>query len=407
MSRGRAGLCRAGAGVAAIVFVVACRGSGARGARTIATPQAAAANPAAVGKMIQGVQAAKDGQRDRAVATLREAIRIDGSLWEARYDLGVLLMEAGDLAGAEQELTTAASLSPDWEDGAIALAEARRLRGEHRSAADGLSEFVRLHGNALEARMLLVAVLRDSGQIDQAIAEAREVLVRKPGDATALAELALSHLAKGEREAAELVGKQALDANPSSAVTHRVMGLLSLAKGDDANAFAEFRKAAQADPRDTTSRKNMGVVLLKAGAYTKAAEQYREIMKVSPDDRGAMLGLAAALRGESDSNHPRKLDEARELLERILASDEHNTDALFNLGVLYADFLKRPPEAANYFTRFLADAPADHPLRPEAHRYVSAAAANAPPPPQPPPPPAPATPTTAAPAPPAAARPPK
>jgi tetratricopeptide (TPR) repeat protein len=386
--------------VAAIVFVVACRGGAARGDRTTAAPQSTAADPAAVGKMIQGVQAAKDGQRDRAVAALREAIRIDGNLWEARYDLGVLLTEGGDLAGAEQELMTAARLSPDWEDGAIALAEARRLRGEHRSAADGLSEFVRLHSNALEARMLLVAVLRDSGQIDKAIAEAREMLVRKPGDATALAELALSHLAKGEREAAELVGKQALEANPSSAVTHRVMGLLSLAKGDDANAFAEFRKAAQADPRDTTSRKNMGVVLLKAGAYAKAEEQYREIMKVSPDDRGAMLGLAAALRGESDANHLRKLDEARELLERILVSDEHNTDALFNLGVLYADFLKKPAEAATYFTRFLADAPADHPLRPEAHRYVSAAAANAPPPP-----PVPATPTTAPPAPSPAARP--
>jgi len=336
-----------------------------------------------VGKMIQGVQAAKEGQRDRAVAALRDAIRIDASLWEARYDLGVLLTSAGDLAGAEQELTAAAKLSPDSQEGATALAEARRLRGEYRLAADGLNDFVRLHANALEARMLLVAVLRDSGQMDKAIGEAREVLVRKPGDSTALAELALSHLAKGEREAAELVGKQALDANPNSAVTHRVMGLLSLARGDDANAFAEFRKAAQADPRDTTSRKNMGVVLLRAGAYAKAEEQYREILKVSPDDRGGMLGLAAALRGESDSTHLHRLEEARELLEKVLASDGHDTSALFNMGVLYADFLKKPSEAAAYFTRFLADAPADHPLRPEAHRYVSAAAANLPPPPVP------------------------
>ena len=126
------------------------------------------------------------------------------------------------------------------------------------------------HPNALDARTLYVASLRESGQIDKAIAEAREVLVRKPADATALAELALSRLTKGEKVAAALLAKQALDSNPNSAVAHRATGLLDLANGDDAEAFAEFRKASQADPHDTTSRLNMGVVLLKAGAYAKA-----------------------------------------------------------------------------------------------------------------------------------------
>ena len=49
-------------------------------------------------------------------------------------------------------------------------------------------------------RALYVTALRDSGQLDLAMKQAREVLVRRPGDATALAELALVHLAKGERD---------------------------------------------------------------------------------------------------------------------------------------------------------------------------------------------------------------
>jgi tetratricopeptide (TPR) repeat protein len=218
------------------------------------------------------------------------------------------------------------------------------------------------------------------------------VLVRKPADATALAELALSHLAKGEKEAAALLSKQALDASPNSAVAHRATGLLDLSNGDDAEAFAEFRKASQADPHDTTSRLNMGVVLLKAGAYARAEEQYREILKVSPDDVEAQVGLAAALRGEADAQHPQKLDEARGLLEKALAANPHDTSAEFNLGVLYADFLKRPADAGPLFKRFLSDAPSDHPLRAEAEKYVSASAANAPPPPPPSGPPKPAPP---------------
>jgi Flp pilus assembly protein TadD len=358
--------------------LASCGGAKARTATATAAPQVPLANPVAVDKMLQGARAAKDGQRDRAASALREAIQIDPNLWEARYDLGVVLIGTGDLAGAETELTSAAKLAPDAQEVAVALAEARRRRGEHRAGAEGLGDFVRTHPNALDARILYVAALRDSGQIDKAITEAREVLVRKPGDAAALAELALSHLSKGEKEAADLLAKQALEANPNSALSHRAMGLLNLAKGDDAGAFAEFRKASQADPRDTISRLNMGVVLLRAGGYAKAEEQYREILKVSPDDHGAQVGLAAALRGQADAQHAHKLEEARALLERVLDSDAHDTSALFNLGVLYADFLKKPSVAAPYFKRFLADAAADHPLRAEAERFVSAASASDP-----------------------------
>jgi hypothetical protein len=46
--------------------------------------------------------------------------------------------------------------------------------------------------------------------------------------------------------------------------------------------------------------------------------------------------------------------------------------ALFNLAVLYADFLKRPADAKTYFARFLYDAPSDHPGRAEAERYLGA-----------------------------------
>ncbi len=122
----------------------------------------------------------------------------------------------------------------------------------------------------------------------------------------------------------------------------------------------------------------MGVVLLKAGVYAKAADQYRDILKLAPDDVDAQLGLAAALRGEADASHAQGLDQARAILEKVVAANPHQTRALFNLGVLYADFLKKPSDAAGYFQRFLADASSDDPLRADADRYISAASASAP-----------------------------
>jgi tetratricopeptide (TPR) repeat protein len=372
---------------AASLALVACGG----GAVVAKAPVAATtalppANPQAVGKMVQGVQAAKDGSRDRAIALLREAIVLDRGLWEAHYDLGVVLVGAGDLAGAEDELRTASKLAPDAEEVVIALGELRRRRGENKDAADGLGDFLQDHPNAIDARILDVTALRDSGQLDLALKQAQEVLVRKPGDAGALAELALTHLAKGERDTASLLAKQALDANPKSAPAERATGLIALGAGDDAAAFAAFSKAAQLDPQDTTARLNMGAVLLRAGAYAKASDQYRAILQVSSDDASAQVGLAAALRGEADPQHPKKLEEARVLLEKVLERDPHNVAALFNLGILQADFLKHVVEARPYFQRFLDDAPSGHPARADAERHVAQANAASPPPP-----PAPAT----------------
>jgi tetratricopeptide (TPR) repeat protein len=332
------------------------------------------ANPVAIAKMVQGVIAAKDPNgTEQAIQLLREAVALDPYLWEARYDLGVVLSRAGDLAGAEDALATAAKSDEGAEEVALALAEVRQRRGEHKAAADGLGDFVEAHPQALAARTLYVACLRDAGQIDKAIREAREVLVHKPGDASALAELALSHLAKGERDEASLLAKQALDSDAHSAVAERATGMIALSRGDDATAFLSFSKATQADPKDTTARLNMGSVLLRAGAYAKAAEQFRAILQVLPDDSDAILGLACALKGEGAQakDGAPKVQEARTLLEKLLTRSPHNVGALFNLGVLYADVLKRPDDARSLFQRFLSDAPTDHPARAEASRYIA------------------------------------
>jgi tetratricopeptide (TPR) repeat protein len=356
--------------VVVALCVSACGGSK---KKAVVAPPTNAVVPAAASKMISGVEFAKTPSgRDRALALLREAIVIDARLWEAHYNLGILLAQSGDLAEAAPSLERAAQLAPGAEEVATALGQVRRRRGEHRKAADGLQVFVEQHPDAKEARALYVVALRDSGQIDAAIAQARDALRRKAGDATALADLALSELAKGERDTAELLVKEAISSNKESAIAHRTAGLIALAKGDDAGAFSSFLKASHLDPKDTTARLNVGTVLLRAGVYAKAEEQFRAVLKVVPDDVDASIGLAAALRGQGDKDHTAKWNEAQKILEGVLARDPHNVAAEFNLAVLFSDFMKKPAEAKPLFQRFLADAPADHPARAEADRQTKA-----------------------------------
>src|SRR5258706_1907350 len=126
----------------------------------------APAVPQAAAKMISGAEFAKSPSgRERAIGLMREAIAIDPNLWEAHYDLGVLLAQGGDLAGAEPSLERAAKLAPDSDEIATALAQIRRRRGSNRKAADGLPAFLEQHPDAREAPARYVVDLRDSGQI--------------------------------------------------------------------------------------------------------------------------------------------------------------------------------------------------------------------------------------------------
>jgi Flp pilus assembly protein TadD len=177
----------------------------------IEAPTLAPANPVALGKMVQGVQAAKDSAgRDRAIGLLEEAVKADAGLWEAHYNLGVLLADKGDLATAERHLATAQQLAPNAEDVAVGLSEVRRRRGDAQGAVDALTPFVKENPGASHAPVALIGALREADKVDQAIAQAQQVLVRHAGDPRALSELSLSYLDKGEIDTAELLSEEAL-----------------------------------------------------------------------------------------------------------------------------------------------------------------------------------------------------
>ena len=355
--------------VALVAFVALGCGKGNKAA---AAPELPPSDPRAISKMAQGVEAAKrPNGRARAIELLKEAVKVDDKLWEARYDLGVLHADAGNLAAAETELAAARELAPNAEDVAVALSEVRRRRGDAAGAVEALEGFVKQHPDARVAGLSYVAALRESGALDRALEASHRYLIKHSSDADALSELALSHLSLGELDTAELLINEARKANPNNARAERTAGLIALKKGDDAEAFRHFSRASELDPSDTTARLNIGTVLLEAGVYEKAKEQFSAVTEHDPDDIAALIGLAAARRGLAKRDDSAAFGEVEKLLKRVLDREPNNLPATFNLAVLYADYLKRPAEARPLFERFLADAPKNHPRRGEAERFLS------------------------------------
>jgi tetratricopeptide (TPR) repeat protein len=338
----------------------------------VEAPKLTPANPVALGKMVQGVQAAKDSKA-RAISLLEEAVKADAGLWEAHYNLGVLLADKGDLSQAERHLATAQELAPNAEDVAVALSEVRRRRGDAQGAIDALQPFVKENPGASHAPVALIGALREGNKIEEAVAQAQQVLVRHANDPRALSELALSYLDKGEIDTAELLSKEALKADTKSAIAERTAGLIKLSQGDDAVAFRHFARASELDPKDTTARLNVATVLLEAGIYDKAAAEFRTALDAEPENTAAALGLAAARRGQGKRDESGPYLEAEKLIKGVLEREPNNLNATYNLAVLYGDFLKRPGEAAPLLQRFLDHAPKNHPARADAEKSLAAA----------------------------------
>jgi len=358
--------------VLALGLALALAGCG-KSQQKLEAPTLPPANPAALGKMVQGVQAAKDASgKDRAIGLFEEAVKADSGLWEAHYNLGILLADKGDLAPAERHLATAQAVAPNAEDVALALSEVRRRRGDAQGAIDALRPFVKENPGAAHAPVALIGALREGEKIQEAIAQAQQVLVRHASDPRALAELALSYLDKGELDTAELLSQEALKADNKSALAERTAGLVKLNQGDDALAFRHFARASELDPKDTTARLNVATVLLEAGVHDRAAEQFRAALEAEPDNTAAALGLAAARRGQGKREDNGPFLEAEKLIRAVLQREPRNLSATFNLAVLYADYLKRPADALPLFQRFLDEAPKNHPARAEAERAVAA-----------------------------------
>jgi tetratricopeptide (TPR) repeat protein len=336
------------------------------------------ANPVAVSKLAQGVEASKDRSgRKAAIDLLVEAVRADGQLWEGRYNLGVLLAENGDLSAAEEQLEAAYKLAPNAEDVVVALGEVRRRLGDYSGATAVLGEFVRQNPDAGLARTALVSALREGGNVDQAITEAQAALVRRASDPYALSELALAQLERGEIDTAELLSKEALKAAPDSAVVARTAGLIALKRGDDAVAFRHFQRASELDQNDTTARLNTGIVLVQAGVYDRAVKELKSVVDVEPDNTSAALALAAAIRGRAKKDDTAAYSESERLLTSVLDREPKNLSATLNLAILYADYLKRPSDAEKLYRAFLKNAPDKHPGRPEAERWLAAASGGA------------------------------
>jgi Flp pilus assembly protein TadD len=237
-----------------------------------------------------------------------DALAKDPACWIAHNNLGALLSDQGDLAGAVAHLRAAVRLKPEYADA-------------HNNLGNALA---RLPGGAAEARGEFAAALRLQPGMWQAESNLGRQLAETPAglrEGTAYLEAALAGHA-GDPDFATLHGDlgvayardparradalredaEALRLDPGLAVVRNNLGVALARAGRPAEAAVQFERTLAARPGYADAHDNLGSVLLQLGRRAEAVAQYRAALALDPQLASAHFNLGNALRDEGDGS---------------------------------------------------------------------------------------------------------
>lgn len=229
-------------------------------------------------------------------------------------DLGLLYVEAGDVAGAVAQFQTVVELKPASPAAHYNLGMAFALGGRLAEARERYDKALELDPAYLPARNSLGGLLVAQGELDEAIGQLRE----------------------------------ALRLDPHHAEAHNNLGIALMQQDKVEDALLHLRQALESRPEYAEARYNTGIALAMTGREIEAAGEFREAVRLKPDWPSALADLARLLATSAD---PALRDpvEAVTLAERAAA-------LAHGQGIRILDALATAYAAAGRFDRAVAAA---------------------------------------------------
>ena len=270
---------------------------------------------------------------------------------EARYLLGLALLEQGDPVGAQIELDKALERGFAPEELQVALARAALAKGE---AAAVLQRFgaktLAKPAAQTELRALIGMAHLARGGLKEAERAFDEALQIDAGNVTA--NLGAARLAAAHRNFGDALSRleRVLAAAPAHVGALLLKAEMLAAQGQPEAAEKAYRAAIETAPREMAARLALVVHLLRQGERDKAAAEAAAMQNAAPKDPRTFFAKALALVEE------KKLPEARQAILQVLkAAPEHVPSlTLAGFAALQTGAL---PEAENHLRKAVFIAP--------------------------------------------------
>jgi len=169
------------------------------------------------------------------------------------------------------------------------------------------------------------------GQYAAATPYLQEAAKNDPQNLTLLLTLAHSCLWSRQYPCVQDAFHQIVALNADSAEAYMLMGETLDEMKDHEGAVRQFRAAVKANPKEPNVHFGLGYLLWTKGQYPEAAAEFQAELDNDPQHLQAMLYLGDA---KMQMNRP---EEARPLLENVVALNAANGMAHRDLGIIFAD----------------------------------------------------------------------
>jgi tetratricopeptide (TPR) repeat protein len=179
---------------------------------------------------------ARNGNVPQAKELLARAIAIAPDDVSARFQLGVLAFEQGDLDTARAQLERCTELAPEFSDGWAQLSELHARRGDQATSDRLLETGLNKVPQSPGLHLMRARRLRDAGRTNEALNAFQNSIRYRPNEPEAYLEAA-SLLIKLGREADALrFYRAALDAEPGNPPALGILAFAAISSGNETEA---------------------------------------------------------------------------------------------------------------------------------------------------------------------------
>ncbi len=148
------------------------------------------------------------------------------------------------------------------------------------------------------------------------------------------------------------------DFDLAAAQLRNLTGMILLRDQRLVEAMYRFEAALKCDANNIESHMNRAAIALGFRGYAIAHISFKRVLKLQPKRVDAIVGLGVALRGLAAVQPPMKRDafynKAAAQYRKALSINPNYTDAIYNLGHLYMDYVNNKDKAEKWYKEYLA-----------------------------------------------------
>ncbi|MDN3512818.1 MAG: tetratricopeptide repeat protein [Candidatus Brocadia sp.] len=241
----------------------------------------------------------KQGNLDRAIGELEEAVRLKKNYPEGHNSLGTMYMDKGLIDKAIAEYVEAIKYKPIFPQAYYNLGNASIKKGL-------LDKSIAFFNKAISQGMYNPQVFNNLGSAyikkempDEAIVQYQKALSVYNDYAEVHSNLGYVYTKKGDLDRAMSELREALRLEPNHANAHNNLGAVYCQKGLLDMAQQEFLAAIRYNPNNASAHKNIGMIYFTKGENQRAREHFIQMLTYDPNylkDAGiyailAQLGL--------------------------------------------------------------------------------------------------------------------